>query len=75
MKPAFESGINIAIKIPKRNYDKAIGFYREVLKLEIEEGPIGTSAVSRTHRIKFGENTLWLDCIDDDKDDEIKKEV
>ena len=60
----FEGGVNIALKIPKRTYEKSVSFYRDVLKLEIEEKPINHPSVSRTHKVKFGPNTLWLDCVD-----------
>ncbi|SFC19116.1 hypothetical protein SAMN05421747_1069 [Parapedobacter composti] len=60
----FEAGINIAIKIPKSKYEKTVAFYRDVLKLEVEEKPITSPTVSRTHRVKFGSNVVWLDCVD-----------
>lgn len=64
MTPKFEAGINIAIKIPKSKYNQTVTFYREILKLEVEEKPITNSTVSRTHEVKFGKNTIWLDCVD-----------
>lgn len=60
----FEAGINIAIKIPKSKYDKTVEFYKDILKLEVEEKPIDNPTVSRTHEVKFGNNILWLDCVD-----------
>ncbi|MFL9829625.1 hypothetical protein ABS764_02060 [Flavobacterium sp. ST-87] len=60
----FEAGINIAIKIPKSKYDKTVAFYRDILKLEVEEKPITNPTVSRTHEVKFGNNVIWLDCVD-----------
>lgn len=60
----FEAGINIAIKIPKSKYDKTVAFYRDILKLEVEEKPITNPTVSRTHEVKFGNNIIWLDCVD-----------
>ena len=60
----FIGGINIAIKIPKSKYDETVVFYRDVLKLEVEERPIENPTVSRTHKVKFGENIVWLDCVD-----------
>lgn len=60
----FEAGINIAIKIPKNKYDKTVEFYKDILKLEVEEKPIDNPTVSRTHEVKFGNNILWLDCVD-----------
>ncbi len=60
----FEAGINIAIKIPKSRYDKTVEFYKNVLKLEVKEKPIDNPTISRTHEVKFGNNILWLDCVD-----------
>lgn len=64
MNPKFEAGINIAIKIPKNKYEKTVAFYREILKLEVEERPINNPTVSRTHEVKFRNNIIWLDCVD-----------
>jgi predicted enzyme related to lactoylglutathione lyase len=60
----FEAGINIAIKIPKSKYDKTVAFYKNILKLQVEEKPIDNPTVSRTHEVKFGNNIIWLDCVD-----------
>lgn len=64
MNPKFEAGINIAIKIPKSKYEKTIAFYRDVLKFTVEEKPISHPTVSRTYEVRFGNNTIWLDCVD-----------
>ncbi len=64
MHPKFEAGINIAIKIPKSKYEKTVAFYRDILKLEVEEKPIDNPTVSRTCEVKFGNNIIWLDCVD-----------
>ena|SRR5690554_5228960 len=64
MDAKFEAGINIAIKIPKSKYDKTVAFYKEILKLEVEEKAIDHPTVSRTHEVKFGNNVIWLDCVD-----------
>lgn len=64
METKFEGGINIAIKIPKSKYDRTVAFYRDILKLEVEEKTIDNPTVSRTHRVKFGNNIVWLDCVD-----------
>lgn len=60
----FEGGVNIAIKIPKSKYEKTVAFYRDILKLNVEEKPISNPTVSRTHQVKFGNNVMWLDCVD-----------
>ena len=64
MNQKFEAGINIAIKIPKGKYEKTISFYRDILKLEVMEKTIDNPTVSRTHEVKFGNNIIWLDCVD-----------
>lgn len=37
MDAKFEAGINIAIKIPKNKYEKTVAFYKDILKLDVEE--------------------------------------
>lgn len=64
MNIKFSGGINIAVKIPKSKYEKTVSFYRDVLKMEVEEKPIDNPTVSRSHKVIFGDNTLWLDCVD-----------
>lgn len=64
MDPKFNAGINIAIKIPKSKYEKTVAFYRDILKLELVEKPISNPTVSRTHEVIFGNNVIWLDCVD-----------
>lgn len=64
METKFEGGINIAIKIPKSKYDQTVVFYRDILKLEVEEKSIDNPTVSKTHQVKFGNNVVWLDCVD-----------
>ena len=61
---SFTGGVNIAIKIPKGKYEETVAFYKDVLKLEVVEKPIDNPTVSRTHEVKFGGNTVWLDCVD-----------
>ncbi len=64
MNVKFEAGINIAIKIPKSKYEKTIAFYRDILKLEVKEKPIENPTIPKTHEVKFGNNVIWLDCVD-----------
>ncbi|WP_228450712.1 VOC family protein [Chryseolinea soli] len=56
--------MNIAIKIPKSKYSQTVAFYRDILKLEVVEKAIDNPTVSKTHRVKFGNNVVWLDCVD-----------
>lgn len=60
----FTGGKNIAVKIPKSKYDQTVAFYRDILKLEVLEKPISNPTVSKTHQVKFGNNIMWLDCVD-----------
>ena len=64
MSLKFQGGINIAIKIPKAKYDATVAFYRDTLQLDVTERDIENPTVSRTHEVKFGPNTVWLDCVD-----------
>lgn len=64
MDSKFEAGINIAIKIPKSKYKKTVAFYKDILKLKVEEKPIDNPTVSKTHKVDFGNNVIWLDCVD-----------
>ena len=64
MEPNFEAGINIAIKIPKSKYEKTVDFYRDILRLKVEEIAINNPTISRSHKVSFGNNVLWLDCVD-----------
>ena len=64
MDTNFIGGVNIAIKIPKNKYDDTVKFYRDILKLDVAERPIKNPTVSRTHEVNFGNNTVWLDCVD-----------
>ena len=64
MKTKFEGGINIAIKIPKSKYNQTVAFYKNILKLEVAEKTISNPTVSKTHQVKFGNNIIWLDCVD-----------
>jgi predicted enzyme related to lactoylglutathione lyase len=64
MEPKFEAGVNLAIKIPKSKYEKTVAFYKDILKLAVEEKSIDNPTISRTHEVKFGNNVIWLDCVD-----------
>lgn len=64
MEQKFEAGVNIAIKIPKSKYEQTVAFYRDILEFEVEEKPIDHPTISRTCQVRFGNNMLWLDCVD-----------
>ncbi|MFF0449582.1 VOC family protein [Streptomyces sp. NPDC004609] len=64
-EPEFTAGLNIAMKIPKAQYESTVAFYRDTLGFEVEEDDASNApTVSRTHSVRFGPNTLWLDCVD-----------
>jgi hypothetical protein len=75
MNTKFEGGINIAIKIPKSKYEETVAFYRDILKLPVAEKPIDNPTVSRTHEVKFGNNIVWLDCVDNYTHSEVWLEI
>lgn len=75
MEPQFTGGVNIAIKIPKSKYEATVVFYRDVLKLPIAEKAITNPTVSRTHEVKFGNNIVWLDCVDNYSHSEVWLEL
>ncbi|MFI0351977.1 VOC family protein [Actinomadura sp. 9N407] len=64
-QPEFTAGLNIAMKIPKAQYEATVAFYRDTLGFAVEEEDVSYApTVSRTHSVQFGPNTLWLDCVD-----------
>ena len=71
----FNGGINIAIKIPKSKYQETVKFYCDILKLEVTEKEITNPTVSKTHEVKFGNNIIWLDCVDNYTHSEIWLEL
>lgn len=75
MDNQFNGGVNIALKIPKNKYEETVAFYRDILKLHVEENAIDNPTVSRTHKVKFGGNTVWLDCVDNYTHSEIWLEL
>jgi hypothetical protein len=63
-EPNFTAGLNLAMKVPLQDYEATVAFYRDILRFEVEEEAIDAPTVSRTHKVSFGPNTLWLDCVD-----------
>ncbi|MTV24241.1 VOC family protein [Nitriliruptoraceae bacterium ZYF776] len=65
-RPAtFRGGPNIALKIPKADYDATLRFYRSTLGMEVQEvEDTGAPTVTRTHLVDFGPIRLWLDQVD-----------
>lgn len=60
----FKPGLNTAVKIPKSKHKQKVAFYRDILLLETQEMPIDYPTVAKTHRVNFGNPTLWLDRVD-----------
>lgn len=75
MEIRFKGGVNIAMKIPPEKYDETVAFYRDILLFDVEEVPITHSAVLATHRLEFGQNILWLDCVEGITDSKISLEI
>lgn len=64
-EPTFRGGPNVAVKIPRADYERTVAFYRDTLRFAVEEVDVSdTPTVSRSHRLSFGELTLWLDQVD-----------
>ena len=59
MRPRFEAGRNIAMKVPEHEYDATVAFYRDVLALPVLGGPATGSTAST--RFDFGDKVLWVD--------------
>jgi catechol 2,3-dioxygenase-like lactoylglutathione lyase family enzyme len=61
----FEAGTNVAMKIPRADYDATVAFYRDTLGMDVEEvDDTGSPVVAASHRVTFGAVTLWLDRVD-----------
>lgn len=71
----FKGGVNIAMKIPSEKYDETVAFYRDILLFELEKVPVTHPAVLATHRMVFGHNILWLDCVKEITNSKIWLEV
>lgn len=66
MTPTFRGGHNIAMKLPKAQFDRTVAFYREVLGMEVTDSSSEAVAegVIQSVAIRFGPVTLWLDRVD-----------
>lgn len=61
MKPRFEAGRNIAMKVPEHEYEATVAFYRDVLALPMIDGTMRSSTESV--RFDFGGKVLWIDRV------------
>lgn len=60
--PEFDGGANIAMKIPKVDFERTVAFYRDVLGMPVTR--TNEPGVSESARVLFGPVTLWLDRVD-----------
>jgi catechol 2,3-dioxygenase-like lactoylglutathione lyase family enzyme len=61
----FAGGANIALKIPKADYDATVAYYRSTLGMPVREvEDTGAPTVARSHLVDFGPIRLWLDRVD-----------
>ena len=72
MKPVFNAGRNIALKVPSHEYNRTVSFYRDVLGLETEES---VSDAGESVVFQFGDKRLWVDNVDSISQAEIWLEV
>lgn len=61
MKPRFEPGQNIAIKVPPHQFEQTVSFYRDILGLE--QLHLATSDKMGSVTFKFGDKNLWIDKV------------
>lgn len=62
LQPSFRGGVNVAMKIPKSQFDATVAFYRDVLGFDVRrEGGQGTPV---SYSMQFGPVRLWLDRVD-----------
>lgn len=62
MEPTFRGGHNVAMKLPKAQFDRTVAFYRDVLGMEVTEQD--AAGVAQSVAVRFGPVTLWLDRVD-----------
>jgi hypothetical protein len=60
MSTGFRAGENIAMKVPRHEFDKTVSFYRDVLGLE---ELAGLSESESSVVFEFGGKRLWIDCV------------
>lgn len=61
MKPNFNPGKNIAIKVPTHEFEKMVNFYKVILGLKQKEASSPDEFDSVT--FEFGDKNLWIDKI------------
>ena len=73
MRPIFEAGENIAIKVPAHEYDQTVSFYQDILGLERKNAK--STDEYHTAVFKFGDKNLWVDRISSMSQAEIWLEI
>lgn len=66
MNLTFRGGHNIAMKLPKAQFDRTVAFYRDVLGMEVTDhgGETIAGGVAQSASVQFGPVTLWFDRVD-----------
>ena len=73
MKPHFEPGRNIAMKVPVHEYEATVAFYRDILGLKTVVS--AHSEQNTSSRFEFGDKILWVDSVQGISQAEIWLEV
>lgn len=66
MNPQFRGGQNIAMKLPKAQFEQTVAFYRDVLGMDVADESRSDIAagVRQCASVQFGPVKLWLDRVD-----------
>ena len=66
MNPQFRGGQNIAMKLPKAQFEQTVAFYRDVLGMDVvDESEADVAAgVQQCSSVQFGPVKLWFDRVD-----------
>lgn len=66
MNPKFQGGHNIAMKLPKAQFDRTIAFYRDALGMNVVDEPQAAAAagLAQSASVQFGPVKLWFDRVD-----------
>jgi hypothetical protein len=66
MSTHFRGGHNLAMKLPKAQFEATVAFYRDVLNMEVTEVSSESleGVVPQSVSVQFGPVTLWLDRVD-----------
>lgn len=61
MRPTFQAGRNIAMKVPAHEYERTVAFYRDILGFPLlADTPPGSA---ETAGFEFGDKVLWIDKV------------